>query len=187
MNKKITKGLSLAFACLLGVGGLVGAIHASNNAEVQQVQAASEYEIHFWPVNQGSGGIGEEGIWHWGGSYVRVPEKSKMKIISGSAMMPSSFYFTILDEDLNSNNIKSFEFNIKLHADMTLRVKRGYDDIFFEQDITADNTWVKVGKTAITGTGNFNFNIENKKGSVSDEIYFETPNLKVYSVVEYPV
>ena len=40
MNKKITKGLSLTFACLLGIGGLIGAIHASNNAEMQEVKAA---------------------------------------------------------------------------------------------------------------------------------------------------
>ena len=40
MNKKITKGLLLTFACLLGVGGLLGAIHASKNAETQEVKAA---------------------------------------------------------------------------------------------------------------------------------------------------
>ncbi len=40
MDKKITKVLSLTFACLLGVGGLVGAIHASKNAEMQESNAA---------------------------------------------------------------------------------------------------------------------------------------------------
>ena len=184
MKKSFIRLLSITLACLTGVGTLTGVSLLQKN-EAETVQAANDdfdgNQIHFWTVNNTSGS--SSGIWSWGGSIKKGYQDSKIQVNGNS-----TFTFTVSEANMTSNFVTSYKFNIKVHNNMTVTVKRGSTQLF-SQTATANDTWINQSKSfnSCTGSGNFTFSITNNNSSTSDWIYFESPNLTLYASIQYPV
>ncbi len=179
------RNIALGAACLLGIGALVGVVHSvvKDNNNVVAASAKNDdfdgNEIHFWTVNHTSGS--SSGIWQWSGSFKKGYENSKIQVNANS-----SFTFTLKESNINAYYVVSYKFRIYVGANMKVEVKRGSTSLFSK---TATSSHEMIDKSSsfnsLAGSGDFTFTITNNNSSLSEEIYFDSVNLKVYASQEY--
>ena len=185
MKKSFLKTLSISLASLMAIGGLVG-VALSAKKETQNVSAANDdfdgNEIHFWTVNHTSGN--SDGIWSWSGSIKKGYENSKIQI-NGS----STFTFTVSQANLAAYNVTSYKWHLYTKGNnLTITIKRGSAQLYSET-VSSGTDFINKSSSfnSLDGSGDFTFAIKNNSSSITSEIYFENPNLKLFATIQKAV